>query len=220
VTDPEPAPSADELIVIVDETAALIVPVDWLIQLLGNVTVFGAPITADRPAPVTDRTVMVTVEPFAKAFAPPCVRSMAMSAVFCVATPQSTLPKASACRVTGVTPSPSAATSSAVAIDDSTSDATHVSATARANLVPVNLFTVLSPSRGWMIPGARTESGLGTHCLGSGPREVRYGIRTIPETDTDRRVRIRMTLLTRPHPSPPCARPGARFGGDQLQRHR
>lgn len=43
-------------------------------QSLGSVMVFGEPMTADRPSPLSDITVRVTVEPFLKAFVDPAFR--------------------------------------------------------------------------------------------------------------------------------------------------
>jgi hypothetical protein len=54
----------DELTVTVDETADVSVLLATTSQLLGMLIVFGVPMTALRPAPVTDTTETVTVEPF------------------------------------------------------------------------------------------------------------------------------------------------------------
>jgi hypothetical protein len=68
VTMPEPGPGVEELTLTVEETAAVRVLFVAESQVPGMLIVVVPPIAALRPAPVTESTETVTVEPFWKTF--------------------------------------------------------------------------------------------------------------------------------------------------------
>ncbi len=116
VIEPVPSPVVEELTVTIDktrpsaDTLLLIVLLESEPQLDGSVNVASAPSEAESPAPLVDRMLMETLEPFLKTFVDPALplRLIAMSTFFCVAWSQPTVPNGRLLfSVTGVTPSPS-----------------------------------------------------------------------------------------------------------------
>ena len=98
-----------ELTVTIEVTALLKVLLDSVPQFAGIVIVPGAATEALRPAPVTDCTDTVTVEPSLKTLVEPALplREIATRADFDVAVAQLTAPKLMFWLATGVRPSPS-----------------------------------------------------------------------------------------------------------------
>jgi hypothetical protein len=119
VTVPEPAPATDELSFTVEDTLALSVLFAFSLQSEGSVIVFGVPICALRPAPVTEVMVTVAVELFAKTL---LLMLVVLASPFLLiktgadlldSTPEQTEPKAMLLSARGARPSPSATVLSA-----------------------------------------------------------------------------------------------------------